>query len=272
MTNQHLQIQRIASLDDPRVAAYRNLRDRTLRGESLFVAEGRLVVRRLLESDYPAESVFVAEQHVAEFAPLVGCDVPLYVGPEPLLAQVVGFNFHLGALAAGKRRELPRPADLLARVQERKTLRVVVCPEVTKPENLGLLFRSAAAFGLDAIVLSERCCDPLSRRTLRVSMGGVLKLPLARAARLKAELLELKRRFSLTLVGAVVDERAEVLPAFDWPDRVAVLLGNEYYGLEDEWLKLCDRLVTIPMAPAVDSLNVGVAAGIFFYEMRRAGR
>jgi len=265
-------MQRILSLDDPRVAAYRNLRDRTLRGESLFVAEGRLVVRRLLQSDYPTESVFVAEQHAAEFAPLVGADVPLYVGTESLLAQVVGFPFHLGVLAVGRRRGLPRPVELLERLDRHAVLRLVVCPEVTKPENLGVLLRSAAAFGLGGVVLSERCCDPLSRRALRVSMGGVLKLALARAVNLKAELPELKRRFGLSLIGAVADGPAEVLSSFCWPDRAAVLLGNEYYGLQQDWLDGCDHLVTIPMQPGVDSLNLGVAAGIILYEMQSQKR
>lgn len=263
-------MERIASLDDPRVAAYRNLRDRTLRGEGLFVAEGRLVVRRLLESDYTCESVFVAEQHAAEFAPLLGPGVPCYVGSEALLAQVVGFRFHLGVLAAGRRCPLPRPAELRDRLDCSGPLRLVVCPAVTNPDNLGLIFRSAAALGIQAVVLGQRCCDPLSRRSLRVSMGGVLKLPLARAAQLGAELPELKSRFGLSFVGAVASGPAEPLPKFRWPERAALLVGNEYYGLERQWLECCDHLVTIPMRPGVDSLNLGVAAGIFLYEMQRS--
>lgn len=263
-------MERIDSLDDPRIVAYRNLRDRTLRGESLFVAEGRVVARRLLESRFEAESVLVSESDAVEFAPLAAArGVPLYVAPEAVISRMVGFPFHLGVLAAGRRRPLPS-LDALLRRPPVEILRVLVLPEVTKPENLGLAVRSAAAFGLDAVLLGPQCCDPLSRRALRVSMGTVLQVPLGRSEDLAADLLRLKQQWRVALLAAVLDCRAQHLADVRWPPRAAVLIGNEWSGLREGWLGLCDGRVTIPMHPAVDSLNLGVAAGIFLYEMTRA--
>jgi len=262
-------MEHIDSLDDPRLDAYRNLRDRTLRGESLFVAEGRVVVRRLLESRFEVESVLVSEGDVAEFAPLAaGRGVPLYAAPAGLLSKIVGFPFHLGVLAAGRRRPLC-PLDTLLSPPPLETLRILVLPEVTKPENLGLAVRSAAAFGLDAVLLGAQCCDPLSRRALRVSMGTVLQIPLGRSENLTDDLVRLKHHWGAVLVAAVLDTHAQRLAEVCWPPRAAVLIGNEWSGLREGWLALCDTRVTIPMHPGVDSLNLGVAAGIFLYEMTR---
>ena len=261
--------ERIESIDDPRVAVYRNLRDRTLRGESVFVTEGRLLTLRLLESDYRAESVFVSEQSAGEFQPLVGDRVPLYVATASLLREVAGFPFHRGVLAAGRRRRPMALEELLAHRPAGQSVRLIVCPAIHQPDNLGPVFRTAAGFGLDGVVLGERSCDPFSRRCLRLSMGGVLRVPLARSEDIQADLRVLRQRYGVSLVGTVLDERAEPLPGFRWPDRTALLVGSEFTGLDPDVLALCDRRVTIPMQPGTDSLNLGVAAGIFVYEMMK---
>ncbi len=263
-------MQRIESIDDRRIAAYRNLRDRTLRGEGIFVAEGRLLVHRLLESAYTAESVLVAETYAQEFARAVPPGVPLYVAAETLLREVVGFNFHRGALAAGRRHALPSVSELVDGLAARRDRSLVVLPEVTGPENLGLIVRSAAALGAGGVVLGERCCDPFSRRALRLSMGSVLEVPLARSRDLTADLVLLKQQFHYELFAAVLDAGAEPLSDVRWPARPAILFGNEFEGLRDQWLARCDRRITIPMRPGVDSLNLGVAAGVFLYELQQA--
>jgi len=263
-------MERIDSIDDPRVAAYRSLPDRTLRGESVFVTEGRNLTLRLLASPYATESVFVAEQHAEEFAAVVGDDVPLYAAPESLLKEVVGFDFHQGVLASGRRGKLPTPDELVGRKPVDAPLRLVICPETTKPENLGLIFRSAAGFGIDGVLLGRRCCDSFSRRALRLSMGGVLQVPFSPSTDLVEAMRRLQGRRQVELVAAVLDDGAERLPDFRWPRRTALVFGNEYHGLRDPWLSACDRLVTIPMTPGVDSLNLGVAAGIFLYELAKS--
>jgi len=282
-------MQRIDSLDDPRVAVYRNLRDRTLRGENIFVAEGPIVAQRLLESRYQTESVLVAAQRAEQFAAIVGGRAPVYVADEQLLRQIVGFPFHLGVLAAGRRKPLPGVEELLsdmlsphqqapaaqsdpAAIGAAAPVRLIVCPEITKPENMGLVCRSAAALGIDAVLLGARCCDPLSRRALRVSMGATMHVPLACSDSLLADLTALRTHLGFQLIAATTSPDAEKLPQFRWPARAAVLLGNEFTGLSAECLRLCDRRVTIPMQPTVDSLNLGVAAAICMYAMATAGK
>jgi len=289
-------VERIQSLDDPRVAAYRNLRDRTLRGEEIFVTEGPLVTRRLLASRYEAESVLVAERFADEFEALVAGKTPLYVAGVPLLRQIVGFPFHQGVLAAGRRPQPARLDDLLHGrlgkgdrhlLPERPSgcfaqkvpvpfsdpaaeRTLFVCPEITKPENMGLVFRAAAALGIDGVLLGSRSCDPFSRRSLRVSMGGALQVPLVKSAEFAPDLRRLKEEWQFQLFAAVVDEQAERLSEVCWPPRVGIVLGNEFAGLDDAVLSLCGRRVTIPMQPGMDSLNLGAAAAIFAYARRFA--
>jgi tRNA G18 (ribose-2'-O)-methylase SpoU len=264
-------MQRIESLDDPRVAAYRNLRDRTLRGESIFVTEGELLTLRLLQSRCPTESVFAAESFAERFRRATPSHVPLYVADPALLREIVGFNFHRGVLGMGRRAESP-PLDSLLAGREQGRLSLIVCPQVTQPENLGLIFRTAGGLGADAVVLGPTCCDPLSRRCLRLSMGGSLAVPFARSADLAADLARLREAWGVETVATTLDPAAQRLDRFAWPRRTALLFGNEFEGLKDDWLALCDHRVTIPMHSGTDSLNLGVAAGIFVYDMMRASR
>lgn len=268
-----MNIQRIESIDDPRVAAYRNLRDRTLRGESIFVTEGQVVTLRLLGSAFGVESVFVADEFLGAIAPVVGTRAPIYVSSERLLLDVVGFPFHRGVLGAGCRpQRLSVLDELLAKHDRSGPVRLVICPEITKPENMGLIFRTCGAFGVDALLLGERCCDPFSRRCLRVSMGAVLALPFAKSTDLAADLRRLKEHWRVELLAAVVDPQAERLSEARFAPRSGILLGNEFEGLGPQWLAACDRRVTIPMHPSVDSLNLGVATGVFVYEMQQRSR
>jgi tRNA G18 (ribose-2'-O)-methylase SpoU len=250
------------------VAAYRNLRDRTLRGERMFVAEGSLLVMRLLNSRFAAESLLVAEPLVAEFLPHVPAGVPIYVAAEPLLQAIIGFHLHQGVLAVGRRRPEMSLEEMLGPAGDRP-LGIIVCPEITKPENMGLIFRVAAGLGVDGIVLGQQCCDPFSRRSMRVSMGAVLKAPYRKSADLATDLSALCKGWSVEFLAAVLDERAPPLDRVRWPRRAAVMLGNEFDGLSDRWLEFCSERATIPMARQTDSLNLGVAAGIFVYEMMR---
>jgi tRNA G18 (ribose-2'-O)-methylase SpoU len=261
-------VERIESLDDPRVAAYRNLRDRTLRGEEIFVTEGPLVTQRLLASRHEAESVLVAERFAEEFEELAAGKAPLYVARTDLLREIVGFPFHQGVLAAGRRPVPARFDDLLRGKEAAAELTLLVCPEITKPENMGLVFRTAAAFGLDGVLLGSRSCDPFSRRSLRVSMGGVLQVPFVKSAEFAADLRRLKEEWHFQLFAAVVDDRAESLADVRWPPRVGIVLGNEFAGLDDPTLSACDCRVTIPMQSGMDSLNLGTAAAVFAYERK----
>jgi tRNA G18 (ribose-2'-O)-methylase SpoU len=151
---------------------------------------------------------------------------------------------------------------------------VVVLVDLVDVDNLGAMARNAAAFGADAILLSPRCADPFYRKAVRTSAGAVLSLPIVRAVRWPDDVLALRERHGLSLVGAVVDERAIPLASFVPPSRSAILFGAEGPGLAPEIQRLCDVLVTIPMAtaPAVDSLNVATAGAVFLYHLTQWAR
>ena len=254
----------ITSLDDPRVAPYRNLKDKVLDREGRrFIAEGENVVRRLLASDFETISVFSLENRVATLQEAVPDDVPLYVGSPALMEQVIGYDFHTGVLACGRRKP---PMSLDAAIpQGVPELLIVVCGEIANVENLGSLIRLAAGFGADAIVLGERCHDPFWRQSVRVSMGSVFKVPIYRSENLVADLHRLRSEFGVEVAATVLDETAEPIASADRPAKFALALGNEAHGLTQAQTAACDRRITIPMSWGTDSLNVAVAAGIFLY-------
>ena len=255
---------KIDSLDDPRVVVYRNLKDRALvRLEGRFIAEGLLVVRRLLGSDYAVESVLVAERRAEEVAPHVPPDVPVYVAPAKEISRIVGFGFHSGVLACGRRKPLPSLDDVAATWAGPTTL--VVLPKITDTENLGGLLRISAAFGAAAVVLGGECCDPFYRRAIRVSMGTAFTLPIVRSGNLHTDLTRLRDEWHFDLAAAVLDADAEPLQSARRGERLALLFGNEAAGLDNETLALCTRRLTLPMQLGTDSLNVAVAAAVFLY-------
>ncbi len=254
----------IESLDDPRVRMYRHLKaSNLLRDGRLFIAEGTKLVERLLASDFQTESVLIAERREAEWGPKVPPDVPLYVVPQEVGEQLTGFNFHVGVLACGIRQPDRLLDDTLPRDTSRLT--VVVCPNCDNPENLGAIIRIGSAFGIDALLLGRGCCDPFSRRVLRVSMGSALRLPIIESPDLERDVRRLREEWKLELIATVLDDTATPLSAATRSPRAGLLFGNEADGLDDHWLSLCDRRLTIPMRLGTDSLNVAIAAGIFLH-------
>ncbi len=253
----------ICSLDDPRLAVYRQLKRSNLtRWSGLFIAEGDKVVRRLLAANIEVVSVLAAQSYRAEFSALTPPEVPLYVLPDALLPQVVGFNFHRGVLACGRRPTDASWPDVFASPHSPRT--VLVLPSVQGPENLGLMLRTAAALGIDAVLLGPRCADAWSRRVLRVSMGLALHLPMRHARDVQAELRELDHNWRVRLVAAVPHGGIPLANARRH-GRMAILFGSEGSGLEPELVACCHEQVAIPMAAGADSLNVAVAAGIVMY-------
>ena len=258
----------IGTLDDPRVEPYRDLKstNRT-RWSNHFIAEGLLVVERLLASDFDLVSVLASRQMEQQVAPLVPADRPLYLLDDRLAAELVGYTFHTGVLACGVRKAGP-PLDTLVPADADCVL-LAVCPNVNDPENIGAIIRLCAGFGLNGVILGPECADPFSRRVLRVSMGTAFSVPIVESRDLAADLVCLRERLSVELCAAVLDPRAEPLDGLRPAARMAVLFGNEKHGLGPQWIELCQRKLTIPMAPGADSLNVAVAAGIFFHHVKR---
>jgi len=261
---------RLQSLSDPRLEPYRNLKatNRT-RWSGLFVVEGEKLTRRLLASGFETVSVLAAESHVESISPHVPSAATLLVVPDEWVEQLVGFNFHRGVLACGRRTNSPGLQDI-AGVEGRTTL--VVCPDVQDPENLGAILRIGAALGVAGLILGGHCANPFSRRVLRVSMGASLRVPIVHSEDLAADLRELRDHWGFQLAATVVQGPAEPLQTAERSDRLAVLFGSEGHGLADEWLDLCDRRITIPMQPGTDSLNVAVAAGIILHHFTHAAQ
>lgn len=268
--------------DDPRVAPYVNQKDAWLRAghrpdaghhatptgmdHGLFMAEGSLVVEHLLASGYPVESVLVSEHRVESLAGLLGAvpeGVPIFMAPRPVLGGIVGFDLHRGLLACGRR--LP-PRDPLALARDCRAL--IILEQLSNHDNIGSVFRSAAVLGGAGVgvLLGPRCCDPLYRKALRVSMGHALHIPFATLEDWPQGL------------GAVGDLGYELLALDPRPDaepidrvappaRPALVFGAEGPGLSGPARALIGRSVAIAQAPGADSLNIAVAAAVAIHRL-----
>jgi tRNA G18 (ribose-2'-O)-methylase SpoU len=260
----------IGAPDDSRLEPYRHVGDpEWIRSRDLFVAEGRLVVERLIELErFDIESVLVNRAaHDALFERLSSLDRSVYVCDDSTLASITGFNFHRGCLALVAR-PAPRPADELLPAR-----RLLALEGVGNPDNIGGLFRTAAAFAVEGILLNHTSGDPLYRKAIRTSMGAALKVPFARIENDDWLVrLDTYRRSGFKVIALTPAADAEPLARFAGQvraeDRLIVLVGAEGPGLESATLANADARVRIPIDSAVDSLNVVVAAGIALQQLR----
>jgi tRNA G18 (ribose-2'-O)-methylase SpoU len=251
----------LTTLDDPRLEVYRDLRSSAAgRGGELFVVESMWLVERLLASPIGVASVLTERRYVDAVLPRVPESVPVFELPRALLQELVGFPFHRGVLACGYRPANPDPIRLMDGASADEIL--AVCVDVHDRENLGGVLRSSAAFGVRGVLLDPRCADPSSRRVARTSMGANFRIPIVRSADLAADLQRLRREHGVRLVATVCDDTAIPLQRVDRCGRTALLFGSEGYGLDPDWIRRCDRTVTIPIGSEIDSLNVSVATGI----------
>ncbi|MDV6014364.1 RNA methyltransferase [Haloechinothrix sp. LS1_15] len=263
----------VSSSTDPRVDDFRDLTRADRRpdrpgGRGLVIAEGTVVIRRLLASPYPPRALLGVPDRIDDLAAdLAGVDVPAYVTDAGTMAEVVGFHLNRGVLAVADRATPPSPEALAERGG-----RVAVLEGVGDHENLGALFRNAAALGVTGVLLGPGCSDPLYRRSVRVSMGHVLLVPFTRLPHWPGGLDVLRERgfriAALTPAACAVDI-GDFLDHGDPGDRVAVLLGSEGHGLSAEAIGAADAAVRIPMLGDVDSLNIATAGAIAFYELTR---
>ena len=275
----------IDSPDDRRLADYTRLTDATLRThleaeQGLFIAEGTKVITRAVAAGYPVRSMLLARSRLVDLPALGGTGVPapgaaedgarssdnaapVYVVPDDVAERLTGYRVHRGALASLARRPLPEVAELIAGRR-----RIVVLEDLVDHANVGAIFRCAAALGVDAVVLSPRCADPLYRRSVKVSMGAVFAIGYARMTGWYDGLAEL-RGAGFRVLALTPDESATPIDAAlsRAEDRVALVFGTEGDGLSARWLGEADEAVRIPMnraarAAGVDSLNVVAAAAI----------
>lgn len=261
-------VERIDSLDDPRLKPYRALKDRELAREGdLFIAEGEFLVRRLLASDFPVYSLLLANRRVDEISALAAPTVPILAVDDELMKHLLGFKFHSGVMGCGQRKTWPSLDQLIADAGERATL--LVCSDTINAENMGSLIRIAAGFGVTAMLLGPQCCDPYWRRSVRVSMGTLFRLPVVRCDDLPGELRRLRQQHGFQLIATVLDSDAQPLHSIPAPPRLALLAGGEAHGLPRDIVELCDRRATIPMRLGTDSLNVSIATAVFLYHFTR---
>jgi tRNA G18 (ribose-2'-O)-methylase SpoU len=254
---------------DPRLADYRDLRDVQLRKHletdgGLFIAEGEKVVRRSVEAGFAPRSFLMARRWLAGLEDvLAASDAPCYVVDEDLAELVTGFHVHRGALASLHRTPLPTVEEVLAGART-----VVVLEDVVDHTNVGAIFRSAAALGVDAILLSPRCADPLYRRSVKVAMGAVLTVPYARINSWYDAVAALSQSGFTTIALTLADDAVDVEEAVTGHDRVALLMGTEGHGLSERWSTSADVRAVIPMSPGIDSLNVAAATAVACYVVR----
>ncbi len=262
-------VQLITDPDDERLGDYRALTDLELRikweqPHGLFIAEGELVLRRALRAGYRPRSYLVDAKRVDQLADLSE-DAPVYAASPEVLAQATGFHVHRGVLASFHRLPLRSADEVLESAR-----RVAILEDVNNHTNIGAVFRGAAALGIDAVLLSPTCADPLYRRSVRVSMGEVFAVPYARLEPWP-QALEQVRAAGFTVLALTPDPAALALQQLLPQQRVrtALLLGAEGPGLSQHALAVSDIPVKIPMRRGVDSLNVAAAAAVAFWELGR---
>ncbi len=262
-------IERIEQADDPRIAGYRNVRDRDLqRDAEAFIAEGKVVLSVLLgNSRFKPRSALILENRLDGLLPLLErapTDLPVYVASQSVMDAIAGFHIHRGILALADRQIPPSPRTLLNDLGNEAL--IVVLVGIANHDNLGAIFRNAAAFEADAVLIDETCCDPLYRKAIRVSVGATLKVPFARggSAAEIAESLAAYEYQPIALSPSGRDDLAKLHPG----KKTAILLGTEGEGLPKALLERL-RTVRIAMSESFDSLNVAAASAIALHRLGR---
>lgn len=257
---------------DPRLDDFRDLNSSDRRpdlpgGKGLVIAEGVLVVQRMLDSRFAPTSLLGVDRRLDELADdLRDVDIPFYRTDADVMAEVVGFHLNRGVLAVANR---PEPLELGEVLEKAST--VAVLEGVNDHENIGSMFRNAAGLGVDGVLFAKGCADPLYRRAVRVSMGHVLRVPFASVDRWPHD-LDLLRSKGFQLISLTPGPQAVPLAEAMTGDKVALLLGAEGPGLTEHAMRATDVRARIPMAPGTDSLNVATAAAMAFYERVRIPR
>ncbi|UOQ60979.1 RNA methyltransferase [Leucobacter rhizosphaerae] len=268
-----MRVTRISDVTDPELADYTQLTDVALRRvrepeEGLYLAESPKVIERALRAGHRPRSLLLLEEWLPKVEPILADhpDVPVYVGDSAQLAGLTGFHLHRGALASMHRPAQLDPVELL-----RASRRVVVLEDLADHTNVGAIFRSVAALGADAVLLSPACADPLYRRAVRVSMGAVLQVPWARLPEWPiAGPMFREEGYELTAF-ALRDDAEDLADYTDHlPERLALLFGTEGPGLSRRALASAARTIVIPMEHGVDSLNVSTAAALALWAVRTA--
>ena len=266
---------------DPRLSDFTGLTDvaRRSRHEPLmgiYIAESEMVIRIAVEAGHRVKSLLMAERWIeplADLLPVIGADTsgqtPLYVADNETLEQITGFNVHRGALAAIYRPTLLALDELLDSLEGIVAPRIAILDGLVNHTNVGAIFRSAAALGADAVLISPTCADPLYRRSIRVSMGTVFQVPWTRFDSWSDLGLALQSRGFAVAGLALTDDSVDIEEfAASAPERLALIMGTEGTGISADASAICDATVRIPMRGDVDSLNVAAASAVAIWALR----
>jgi tRNA G18 (ribose-2'-O)-methylase SpoU len=265
-----LRIRKLESLDLPELQPYRTMRRQLAHREAgIFIAEGEKVVRRLLQSRFRVESVLLPPKWLEDLRPLLQTradELRAYVAEKEVLERLTGFSMYQGLLALGKVPPQPAPQAILTAAQ--KPLLLAAADGLSSAENLGVLVRNCAAFGVAGLLVGETCASPYLRRAVRSSMGAVFELPIMENMDLAQTLTELKAG-GIRCIAAHPHAAMSSLSRGQFRAACCIVFGSEGYGISAPVLQMCDEAAAIPMPPTVDSLNVGSASAVFLYEANR---
>ena len=245
------------------------LRNKLDAEKGLFIAESPKVIRVALQAGYQPQALLCERRHISGDAAdiIAACpdDIPVYTGDRELLAQLTGYTLTRGVLCAMRRPAEQTVADVLARISVDKKHRIVVIDGVVDTTNIGAIFRSAAALGIDAVLLTRSSCDPLNRRAVRVSMGSVFLVPWT-----WLDNYDTLRQLGYRTAAMALTDKSISLddPILKEQQRLAFIMGTEGDGLPKQTIADADFTVRIPMSHQVDSLNVAAAAAVAFWELR----
>ena len=267
-------ITEIHSLQEPGIEIFSTLTEAQLRNKldaekGLFIAESPKVIRVALQAGYQPQALLCERRHISGDAAdiIAACpdDIPVYTGDRELLAQLTGYTLTRGVLCAMRRPAEQTVADVLARISVDKKHRIVVIDGVVDTTNIGAIFRSAAALGIDAVLLTRSSCDPLNRRAVRVSMGSVFLVPWT-----WLDSYDTLRQLGYRTAAMALTDKSISLddPILKEQQRLAFIMGTEGDGLPKQTIADADFTVRIPMSHQVDSLNVAAAAAVAFWELR----
>ncbi len=262
-----MKIIEINSLDFPDLYPYRTLKFATEhREQGIFVAEGKKVVSRLLESKVEILSFLIAKEHWEEMKGKITKrylpNVSIYLGTKKLLESIVGFNLHQGVMAVGK---IPASLTIDDVLKNYSANFIVALDGLTNSDNLGVIVRNCVSFNVNALIVGETSSSPYLRRAVRQSMGAIFELPVIESKNLAEDLLKLSKEYDFQVIAADPHGKISLRDNFNFSENICLVLGSEGYGIRENVLSVCNERISIPISLKVDSLNVASASAIFLY-------
>jgi len=256
---------------DPRLAPYRSLKGKELEKDGIFIAEGQKVVQSMVDSGCKIASCLTSKGTTAKYRSLLGVmakrGVRIHVAPNKLIDDIIGFRFHKGVMAIGHCPKKLTLADALK--ASKRPLFFAALNAINDPQNVGLIVRNAAAFGVQALMVDHATYDPYYRKAVRVSMGAIFRLPVYYEDDLAASLTRLKEKHNTRIIVATPGNRTSDIAKVEFTGNICLVFGNEDKGVSRAILNIADTRVRIPISKNLDSLNVASASAVCLYEASR---